>query len=118
MKDRLYHYRAVVTDVYDGDTCTIDVDLGLNVWMRGEKVRLRGINAPELRKEQLVAGRAARDFLRELILEKEVIVRTRKEARGKYGRWIADIFLETENGWLDVNRHLIEAGHAAEYMAD
>jgi len=24
----LYHYRAVVTDVYDGDTVTVDLDLG------------------------------------------------------------------------------------------
>lgn len=25
----LYHYRARVTAVHDGDTCTVDIDLGL-----------------------------------------------------------------------------------------
>ncbi len=49
MKENLYHYRAVVVSVYDGDTCTVDIDLGLNTWVRGEKLRLYRINAPELR---------------------------------------------------------------------
>lgn len=28
LEKSLYHYRAVVTDVHDGDTVTVDVDLG------------------------------------------------------------------------------------------
>ena len=30
----LYHYRAIVTEVYDGDTLTVDLDLGFHVWVR------------------------------------------------------------------------------------
>ena len=33
-EDTLYHYRAIVTDVYDGDTLTVDLDLGFHVWVR------------------------------------------------------------------------------------
>jgi micrococcal nuclease len=32
----LYHYRAIVRSVYDGDTCTVDLDLGLHTWVNGE----------------------------------------------------------------------------------
>ena len=40
MKHTLYNYKAIVTSVYDGDTCTVDIDLGLHSWIRGEKLRL------------------------------------------------------------------------------
>jgi hypothetical protein len=30
MKFSLYHYKAKVTSVYDGDTCTVDIDLGIH----------------------------------------------------------------------------------------
>jgi len=45
MERTLYHYKAIVTSVYDGDTCTVDIDLGLSAWIRGEKLRLNRINA-------------------------------------------------------------------------
>ena len=48
-KPSLYHYRSIVVSVYDGDTCTVDIDLGLNIWTLREKIRLIRINAPELR---------------------------------------------------------------------
>lgn len=66
--DSLYHYRAVITEVYDGDTVTADVDLGFSVWVRGERLRLARIDAPEVRGDDKDAGFAARDFLRNLIL--------------------------------------------------
>jgi len=31
-EDTLYHYRAIVIDIYDGDT--LRLDLGLHVWVR------------------------------------------------------------------------------------
>jgi len=30
MENALYHYKAIVVEVYDGDTCTVDIDLGLH----------------------------------------------------------------------------------------
>jgi micrococcal nuclease len=49
MEHKLYHYKARVVDVYDGDTCTVDIDLGLSTWIHGEKLRLYRINAPEVK---------------------------------------------------------------------
>jgi len=57
-----YVYAATVVSVYDGDTMTLDVDLGFYVRVR-MACRLLGINAPELRDE---GGRVARDTLRAL----------------------------------------------------
>lgn len=112
-RNNLYHYRAIVTYVYDGDTCTVDIDLGLNTWIRGEKLRLHRINAPELRGPEREQGLLARDFLRSQIDGKQVYIQTIKDKRGKYGRYIAEIWLPGENGtWTNVNDLLVEKGFA------
>lgn len=108
----LYHYRAVVTDVYDGDTCTVDIDLGLSTWVRGEKIRLHRINAPELTGRDRRRGLAARDHLRQWLLNKPVLLQTIKDRREKYGRYLAEIWLEQQGRWINVNDAMIAAGHA------
>lgn len=65
----LYHYKAKVESVYDGDTCTVDIDLGLHTWINREKIRLNRINAPELRGNEKDKGLKSRDFLRSLIID-------------------------------------------------
>ena len=113
IENQLYHYRAKVLSVYDGDTCTVDIDLGLNTWIRGEKLRLHRINAPELRGEEREAGLLARDFLRSHIDGKEIIIGTVKDKRGKYGRYIAEIWLQNEAGeWQNMNDAMVENGFA------
>jgi micrococcal nuclease len=108
----LFHYRATVQSVYDGDTCTVDIDLGLGIWVRGEKVRLYGINAPEVRGDERPAGLLSRDFLRELIDGKEVLIRTLMDKKGKYGRYIAEVFVEQDGAWINTSDALVAAGHA------
>jgi micrococcal nuclease len=109
----LYRYRAVIRSVYDGDTCTVDIDLGLGIWVHGEKLRLVRIDAPEVRGETRPAGLAARDFLRERIDGQEVIVQTVKDSKGKYGRYLAEIYRRAADGeWVNVNDELVSHGHA------
>ena len=107
----LYEYKAIVREVYDGDTITVDIDLGLRTWRCGEKIRLFGINAPELRGDERAAGLEARDRLRELILNKQIILRTLKDKTGKYGRWIGEIFLDGTS----INQRMVGGGYAKEY---
>lgn len=116
-----YQYKAVVTDVYDGDSITVDIDLGLRTWVKGVKLRLKNINSPELRGDQRPEGTAARDFLRSLILNKEVMIETFKDRTEKYGRYIADVYVEyigidtehlTNGELVDICDLMIEAGHA------
>lgn len=42
----MYEYRAFVRKVYDGDTITVDIDLGFEVLLKNQKLRLYGINTP------------------------------------------------------------------------
>lgn len=113
MADQLYFYRAVVESVYDGDTCTVDIDLGLSTWIRGEKVRLYRINAPEVRGPEREAGLQARDFLRGLIEGKAVLIQTIKDRKEKYGRYLAEVWLEADDGSrVNINDLLVQQGQA------
>ncbi|MEP0861828.1 MAG: thermonuclease family protein [Ignavibacterium sp.] len=108
MDKQLYHYKAKVTSVYDGDTCTIDIDLGLHTWIRGEKIRLNRINAPELRGKERTKGLASRDFLKSLILDKEIIIETIKDAKEKYGRYLGEIWLkDAEGNFININDEMV-----------
>jgi micrococcal nuclease len=108
----LFHYTALVQSVYDGDTCRVDIDLGLGIWIRNEKLRLVRINAPEMTGPDQAQGTASRDFLRNLIGGKKVIIETVRDRRGKYGRYLAEIWIEKNGGWINVNDALVAAGHA------
>ncbi|RME00536.1 MAG: nuclease [Calditrichaeota bacterium] len=112
MLEKLYHYRAKVVSVYDGDTCRVDIDLGLSTWIKQEVIRLFRINAPEVRGEEREAGLRARDYLRELILNKDILLQTIKDRKGKYGRYLGEIWLEIDGQWQNVNDMMVQAGHA------
>ena len=92
----MYEYRATVSRVVDGDTYDLWVDLGLCVATR-IRVRLLGIDTPEIYHASCPAekehGQQAKTFAVEHALGRSVIVRTHKDKRGKYGRWLAEIVL-------------------------
>ncbi len=88
---------AHITAVYDGDTVTANIDLGMGVWKNKERLRLSRINAPEMRGESREQGRISRDWLRNRVLDKPVIVRTIHDKKGKYGRYLAEIWHNGEN---------------------
>ena len=113
----LYQYNAHVVSVYDGDTCTVDIDLGLNIWTRGEKIRLNRINAPELRKKERPKGLISRDYLRKRILDQSIILETIKDKKGKYGRYIGEIWVQDKKGkYTNISDELVKAG-MAEYKS-
>ena len=109
---RICKYECQVEKIYDGDTITRSVvDLGFNTTVV-VKFRLYGINTPELRGSTLAEGRIARDRLKALILDKAVIIKTNQDKKGKYGRYIATVYV----GDLNVNRLLVDEGLAVEYL--
>jgi len=107
----LYVYKAVVTGVYDGDTVTMDIDLGFSVTLKDQKIRLLGLNAPEVRGEQKELGLVTRDRLRQKILGRRVFLETHRDKKGKFGRWLGIIWLGEE----DVNQWLLKEGLAKAY---
>ena len=113
MEKVLYHYKAVVTDVYDGDTCTVDIDLGLHTWIKGEKLRLNRINAPELRGTERTKGLKSGDHLRNIINGKEVYLETIKDKKEKYGRYLAEVWFEESKGkFININDKMVKDGFA------
>ncbi len=113
MENILYHYKAKVVEVYDGDTCTVDIDLGLHTWIKGEKIRLVRINAPELKGDDRTKGLKSRDYLRSLILDKEIFIETIKDKKEKYGRYLGEIWLKgSENKFININDLMVENKYA------
>lgn len=110
----MYTYNAHVVSVYDGDTITVDIDLGFDVNMRSLKIRLYGINAPEVRGSTKLLGLSSRDALRARILDKDIVIRTIRDKQEKYGRWLGLLELDGEN----INDWLVKNNYAVVYMDD
>lgn len=103
----MYTYSAKVISVYDGDTITIKIDLGFKITQE-MKMRLYGLNAPEIRGIERPFGITSRDKLRQLILNKKVQIRTFKDKQGKFGRYICEVYLDSVN----INNFMITRGFA------
>lgn len=106
-------YPAKVTAVYDGDTYTMDVDLGLGVVLVDQKIRLLFYDAPEVRGEEREQGLVVRDLVRKMILGKVVTLRTDEDKKGKYGRWLGEVIVLIDGEALDLgvwllDQHLVE----------
>lgn len=113
MHDPKYCYKAHVVRVVDGDTIDVAIDLGFNVSIK-ERLRLARINAPEIygvKKESLEykQGMKSTQRVKELVENKDVIIETSK--KGKYGRYIAEVWVEGES----VSDILLSEGLATEY---
>jgi micrococcal nuclease len=115
----MYEYKVIkILSVYDGDTITALIDLGFGVHKK-EKFRLGLIDAPELRGEERKEredGLVSRDYLRKIIqtaeeTETEIIIKTTKDRKGKYGRYIGVIYIQGVN----INIHMINEGYALPY---
>ena len=98
----MYEYRALVVYVYDGDTVTVDIDLGFGVMLKKQKIRLLGLNTPEIRGESREHGLISRDALRQRINGKWITITTHKDRKGKYGRWLGVLHDDDGciNDWL------------------
>lgn len=112
----LYVYRATVLHIVDGDTVDLSIDLGMGIWIRSERIRLLGINAPELKGATKEAAMASRNKLIELIDGKSVIIQTVKDEHEKYGRLLARIWVNDAKGEsVFVNDYMVENNFAVPY---
>ena len=105
-------YNAILERIVDGDTFDCSLDLGFDVKLHKQRVRLAGIDTPESRTRDLAEkklGLAAKERLKELCCGKFKI---QSLGKGKYGRILGIPY--TEDG-KDICQILIEEGHAVEY---
>lgn len=106
----MYEYSARLRRVIDGDTVSLDIDLGFGIWQMDETVRLLGINCPEMKTE---AGKVARDFTLHWLEEraaKPLRIQTTRDKREKYGRMLGTIYVDSEclNSWLVISGNAVE----------
>lgn len=101
-----YDYVCTIVGWLDGDTVRLDVDLGFHLSNRID-ARLYGVNAPEVHSTkpgERKAGIAAKMRAMDLApANSRVTVRSHKDGREKFGRWLAEVVLEsgqTVNGVL------------------
>jgi micrococcal nuclease len=122
-----YEYNATVTEVVDGDTIVIDIDLGFDVMFTKQKVRLLGVDTPESRtsdKVEKVFGVASKDFVKKFVAgcKNNVIIRTHisegtdDSGREKFGRLLGEIVNPDTKEVL--NEQLINKNYAVRYMGE
>jgi len=113
MEPKLYFYNGTVVSIYDGDTIRADVDLGFSMSIKNMKLRLSGIDTPELRGDERPQGLLAKQFVVDRIpVGSKIQIMTEKDRTGKYGRYLATIFYD---GGKNLNEELVETGHAVIY---
>ena len=114
----MFEYKCKLVRVIDGDTVDIDIDLGFGVWLRKQRIRMHGIDTPESRTRDLEEkkyGLAAKDFLVKWTGAGDLRIKTHKDAKGKFGRILGELFMKTSVGELSVNQSLVENSHAVRY---
>ena len=110
----MYTYRCKLIKVVDGDTVDVDIDLGFGVWLQKQRIRLYGIDTPESRTSdpiEKIYGNAAKEFLIKWTSSGELSIKTHKDAKGKFGRILGEIWCFYTN----INEKLIEENHAVRY---
>ena len=111
-----YNYRAKLVKVVDGDTIDALIDVGFDIWIK-KRIRYKGIDTWESRTRDLdekKKGLAAKARNKELL--ESGYFRIKSYGTGKYGRVLADIFVQDKEGnSINVNQQLIKEGHAYIY---
>ena len=85
-KITMYQYAALVTNVVDGDTVDLLIDLGFKVQIK-QRIRLSRIDTPERTQDKFAE---AKQFVHDMIFDTPVILETRKVS--KFGYYLGEIY--------------------------
>ena len=124
----MYEYNCKIVRIIDGDTVDVDIDLGFDVCLVKQRIRLFGVDTPESRTRDAVEkkfGIMAKNFVKgRLPVGSNQVLRTRlDDSRGKFGRILGEFVMEdttlnqllivTNNGvpYFGQSKEEIEAAH-------
>ena len=112
-----FEYHARVNKVIDGDTINVDLDLGFNVVLSNQSVRLLGIDTPESRtsdKVEKIFGTLSKEKVKEFIdkCEGQIILQTvLSDSEEKFGRLLGKVISPKDNvilnDWLIANHYAV-----------
>lgn len=108
-------YPARLRRVIDGDTYLLDIDLGFYT-TSSQRIRLRGVNTPEIVGEERASGLAAKDAVTGILTGRDLVITTHKDERS-FERWVADVTVQTVGGPRDLATMLLDAGFAVRVTA-
>jgi micrococcal nuclease len=114
-----YHVKKV-TNVVDGDTIDVDIDLGFDISF-SSRVRLAGIDTPESRttdKAEKALGLESKEYLKKQLKDAtSVIIKTEKmNSSEKYGRILGWIYVNGDT--VSLNDKMINDGYAWGYLGE
>lgn len=115
----MYEYNAIIKRVVDGDTVDVDIDLGFDVVLTNQRIRLYGMDTPESRTRdpiEKVFGKMAKEFLEEKLGE-TCTLRSKVDKRGKFGRILGEfvVYDHNEDREMTVNEIMIRDNLAVPY---
>jgi micrococcal nuclease len=112
----MYQYKCKINKVLDGDTVDIDLDLGFNIILANQRVRMAGVDTPESRtanKEEKPRGLLSKKKLAEKMpVGSWQIIETQRSDNNddKFGRILGVFILEDGtkvNDWLIQNNYAV-----------
>lgn len=119
--NNMYIYNVVIREVIDGDTVKVDIDLGFDMWVKNQNIRLYGIDAPESRTKDLVEKKFG--LLTKAEVQKFLPVGSRQQMvsvmsqKGKFGRVLGEFLVKgpNDNQRFNLNRYLVDNHLAVVY---
>ena len=114
----MYQYKCKIIKIIDGDTVDIDLDLGFNIILANQRVRLANIDTPESRtsnKEEKVRGMLSKKKLASLLpIGSRQVIETEKPNSNddKFGRILGTFILKDGT---NVNQWMIDNNYGAFY---
>ena len=122
----MYEYRAKIIKIIDGDTVDVDIDLGFDVILSNQRVRLHGIDTPESRtrdREEKKFGLLSKKFLTSFLPKGStqtlmtIVDRDGDDTRGKFGRILGKfkVYDAKRDQETTINELMIREGYAVAY---
>lgn len=121
MPVHVWTWPAALVRVVDGDTADFLLDTGFRTRRSPERVRLLGVNTPEVVGATKAAGLASKQFTTDWLREAETIgvvwpllIQTfRPTEHDAFGRWLAMVWRIDTGACL--NENLLESGMAVPF---
>lgn len=113
----LYVYKAKGVRVTDGDTFTLSIDLGFNIFSH-MNVRLLEIDTPEVKRyagrylyeEEIEIGKEIGKWVEARILTYPLLVKTEIDKSDVYGRILAHVQYLKDGEWVDLRNEMLTLG--------
>ena len=109
----MYEYNCKIKRVVDGDTVDVIIDLGFDIFYKS-RVRLYGIDTPESRtrnKDEKARGLMSKQYLIDELEKGQVVIKTHKDKKGKFGRVLGEMYVGDKN----INLMMVDDHMAVEY---